>query len=168
MDSHKICAIFQGIICYDISEFESLHAQPRSVVSAGHVWLSHESLFSISPAGGDSRSNEKTAANRFSKRRLLFGSEHAFTSANFGFCRHAALCFGHHKEKECKPNDGDTGKRKKCRAVARLNNHESGERGQQDTTMTLARLEPDVCRVAKKRAVGRSHSAACNVAPVFV
>jgi hypothetical protein len=64
----------------------------------------------------------------------LLGSEHRFASGRFGFGRHAALCFGHHKEIERKPNDGDTGKRKEGRAVPCLDNHDSSERGGQRRT----------------------------------
>jgi hypothetical protein len=49
---------------------------------------------------------------------LLFGSERGFLSDSFGFGRHGALCFGHHKEIERKPNDRDTEMLTYCRARA--------------------------------------------------
>src|SRR5690349_7641260 len=64
-----------------------------------------------------------------SRRLALLGSERGFALNSFGFGRHSAPRFGHHKGIKPKPNDGDAGKRKERRAIACLDNHDSSERG---------------------------------------
>ena len=69
-------------------------------------------------------------AGRQEENRLaLLGSERGFALNRFGFGRHSAPRFGHHKGIKPKPNDGDAGKRKERRAIACLDNHDSSERG---------------------------------------